>query len=65
MDGLVKDAVFNVDGTLADGPIALFEVQGYIYAAKQRAAERQLYTLKFIWIKLQIPTKDREFRITV
>jgi glycogen debranching enzyme len=34
-----KDAVFHVDGTLADGPIALCEVQGYVYAAKRRAAE--------------------------
>src|SRR5919197_749807 len=34
-----KDAVFHADGTLADGPIALCEVQGYVYAAKRRAAE--------------------------
>jgi glycogen debranching enzyme len=34
-----KDAVFHADGTLADGPMALCEVQGYVYAAKRRAAE--------------------------
>ena len=39
-DGLVHqgwkdsdDAVFHADGTLAEGPIALCEVQGYVYAA--------------------------------
>ena len=33
------DAVFHADGTLAVGPIALSEVQGYVYAAKHHAAE--------------------------
>jgi glycogen debranching enzyme len=33
-----QDAVFHADGTLADGPIALCEVQGYVYAAKRGAA---------------------------
>lgn len=44
-DGLVQqgwkdsyDAVFHSDGTLADGPVALCEVQGYVYAAKREAA---------------------------
>ncbi len=32
------DAVFHQDGTLADGPIALCEVQGYVYAARREAA---------------------------
>jgi glycogen debranching enzyme len=32
------DSVFHADGTLADGPIALCEVQGYVYAAKQSIA---------------------------
>ena len=32
------DAVFHADGRLADGPIALVEVQGYVYAAKHFAA---------------------------
>src|SRR6266536_2238875 len=32
------DAVFHADGRLAQGPIALAEVQGYVYAAKQLAA---------------------------
>ena len=33
------DAVFHADGTLAEGPVALCEVQGYVYAAKMHAAE--------------------------
>ena len=33
------DSVFHADGRLAQGPIALVEVQGYVYAAKRRAAE--------------------------
>ncbi|HEV8582953.1 MAG TPA: amylo-alpha-1,6-glucosidase [Thermoanaerobaculia bacterium] len=32
------DSVFHRDGTLADGPIALCEVQGYVYAARRKAA---------------------------
>ena len=33
------DAIFHRDGALAEGPIALCEVQGYVYLAKRRAAE--------------------------
>ena len=33
-----QDAVFHADGSSADGPIALCEVQGYVFAAKRRAA---------------------------
>jgi glycogen debranching enzyme len=40
-DGLVQqgwkdsnDSIFHRDGTLAEGPIALCEVQGYVYAAR-------------------------------
>jgi glycogen debranching enzyme len=32
------DAIFHADGSLAEGPIALAEVQGYVYAAKRAAA---------------------------
>jgi glycogen debranching enzyme len=32
------DAIFHADGRLAEGPIALCEVQGYVYAAKTHAA---------------------------
>ena len=45
-DGLVQqgwkdshDSVFHADGTLAEAPIALCEVQGYVYAARQRRRE--------------------------
>ena len=34
-----QDAVFHADGRLAEGPIALCEVQGYVYLAKRLAAE--------------------------
>jgi glycogen debranching enzyme len=44
-DGLIhqgwkdsQDAVFHADGRSAEGPIALCEVQGYVFAAKRRAA---------------------------
>ena len=33
-----QDAVFHADGRLAEGQIALAEVQGYVYAAKKLAA---------------------------
>jgi glycogen debranching enzyme len=33
------DAIVNRDGTLAQPPIALIEVQGYVYMAKQQLAE--------------------------
>lgn len=32
------DAIFHADGRLAEGPIALVEVQGYVYLAKRLAA---------------------------
>ena len=32
------DAIFHADGTGAEGPIALCEVQGYVYAAKRASA---------------------------
>jgi glycogen debranching enzyme len=34
-----SDAIFHADGTLATGPIALCEVQGYVYAAKLAGAK--------------------------
>ncbi|HEX5999560.1 MAG TPA: amylo-alpha-1,6-glucosidase [Hyphomicrobiaceae bacterium] len=33
------DSVFHADGRLADGPIALVEVQGYVFLAKRMIAE--------------------------
>ena len=32
------DAIFHADGRMAEGPIALAEVQGYVFAAKETAA---------------------------
>lgn len=37
-----QDAVFHADGRPAEGPIALCEVQGYVFAAKRRAARLAL-----------------------
>jgi glycogen debranching enzyme len=37
------DSVSHADGVLAEGPIALCEVQGYVYAARRRAAELARY----------------------
>jgi len=44
-DGLINqgwkdsnDAIFHEDGRTAEGPIALCEVQGYVYAAKRHAS---------------------------
>jgi glycogen debranching enzyme len=34
-----QDSIFHADGTLAEGPIALCEVQAYVYAAKREIAE--------------------------
>ncbi len=34
-----RDAIFHADGTLAQGPIAMAEVQAYVYAAWSAAAE--------------------------
>jgi glycogen debranching enzyme len=46
VDGLIQqgwkdshDSVFHADGRMAAAPIALCEVQGYVYAAKRGAAE--------------------------
>ena len=36
------DAIFHADGSPAEGPIALCEVQGYVYAARHHAAELAL-----------------------
>jgi glycogen debranching enzyme len=33
------DSIFHTDGSLAGGPIALCEVQGYVFAAKTQAAK--------------------------
>jgi glycogen debranching enzyme len=34
-----NDSVFHADGALADGPLALCEIQGYVYAARRAAAD--------------------------
>ena len=42
-----NDSVFHADGSLADPPIALCEVQGYVYAAKRAAARMAAALGKF------------------
>ncbi|UVT16153.1 MAG: amylo-alpha-1,6-glucosidase [Nitrospira sp.] len=58
-DGLVHqgwkdshDAIFHADGTPADGPIALCEVQAYVYQAKRTAAD-------LAWLLGDIDQADR------
>jgi len=34
-----QDSIFHADGSMAKGPIALCEVQGYVYAAKREMAD--------------------------
>ena len=33
------DSIFHADGTLAEGPLALCEIQGYVFAARHAAAD--------------------------
>jgi glycogen debranching enzyme len=42
-----NDSIFHADGTLAPHPIALCEVQGYVYAAKRAAARLAAALNKF------------------
>ena len=49
-----QDSVFHANGEMADGPIALCEVQGYVYAARQAAAD--------IADALGNPTRAQELR---
>jgi glycogen debranching enzyme len=48
------DSVVHADGSLAEGPIALVEVQGYVYLAKLRIAE--------VYQALGQPDRARELR---
>jgi glycogen debranching enzyme len=48
------DSVVHADGSLADGPIALVEVQGYVHLAKLRIAE--------VYEALGQPDRARELR---
>ena len=51
-----EDAIFHADGRLAEGPIALAEVQGYVYGAKHalaRCAERLGWTERALRLKAE------------
>jgi len=43
------DSIFHADGTMASGPIALCEVQGYVFAAKTHAAKLAHRMARLIW----------------
>ncbi|MEO6307435.1 MAG: amylo-alpha-1,6-glucosidase [Nitrospiraceae bacterium] len=65
-DGLVhqgwkdsQDAVFHADGRSAEGPIALCEVQGYVFAAKRRAAQLALVLGHMEQSKLLLKEADK------
>ena len=59
-----QDSVFYADGGLAKGPIALCEVQSYVYAAKSRiaaAADDLGYSSKSEKLRLQAEDLRRKF----
>jgi len=56
------DAVFHTDGTLAPGPIALCEVQGYVYAARLAAAELAM-VLGHTALASELEASAREIRM--
>ena len=49
-----EDSIMHADGTPAEGPIALVEVQGYVYLAKLRIAD--------VYASLGEPDRARELR---
>ena len=55
------DAIFHADGTLAEGNIALAEVQGYVFAGKQLAA-RAARTLGFADKALKLEAEAERLR---
>jgi glycogen debranching enzyme len=55
------DAIFHADGKLAEGPIALCEVQGYVYAAR-RAAARMARALGHVERANELKRQARDLR---
>jgi glycogen debranching enzyme len=49
-----EDSIVHADGSLAEGPIALVEAQGYVYAAKQTIAD--------VYDALELPDVARRLR---
>jgi glycogen debranching enzyme len=56
------DSVFHADGTMAEGPIALVEVQGYVYAARMVAADLA-HRLGFADRSTLLQTQAKDLRI--
>ncbi len=57
------DAIVHDDGCLADGPIALCEVQGYVFAAKRQAAKMaQALDLTALSDDLSRQAKELQYR---
>src|SRR6185437_7280692 len=57
-----RDAVFHADGGDAEGPIALCEVQGYVYAAK-RQASRMAGNLGFAELSSELSLQAERLRV--
>jgi glycogen debranching enzyme len=58
------DSIFHADGTLAEAPIALCEVQGYVYAAKRAAVKicRSLgHTQRGLALEIEAAELQRNF----
>ncbi|MFT0893023.1 glycogen debranching N-terminal domain-containing protein [Pseudochelatococcus sp. G4_1912] len=53
------DAVFHADGQLAEGAIALIEVQAYVFAAKQKAA----HCARLLGLHARADALDQEARL--
>jgi glycogen debranching enzyme len=59
-----QDSIFHADGRLAEGPIALVEVQGYVYCAKllaARCAERLKRSDQARRLKAEAETLKQKF----
>jgi len=57
-----QDAIFHADGGDAEGPIALCEVQGYVYAAKLHAA-RMASSLGFAELSSELSLQAERLRL--
>jgi glycogen debranching enzyme len=56
-----NDSIFHADGTSAQGPIAVSEVQGYVYSAKLLAAELAMLFDETAWA-LQLRQQAEELK---
>ena len=62
-----RDAVFHEDGTIAEAPVAMCEIQGYVYAAKKEAAflaEHLGYRQKSFFFREEAEKLREKFELT-